>query len=293
MTIASRNFRGLVQPRWDQGFHACVGLDTDFDKIPEKHRIPGSGLSKWAVEETVVQYNRSIITATRDIVACYKPNRAFYAKHGIPGHYALNRTVGLIRELAPEIPVIVDGKWGDIGATDEAYRDEALGFGADAVTLSPYMGEVDSLDRFFAVEGWGCFVLCMTSSKGSGEIQRMDVSGDMVPGGYMQLYQYVAHRVVDWQTRSAATLGLVVGATAPQELVEIRKLVGYDMMLLIPGAGKQGGDEAVCARIARRNFLINNSSKCIFASEGSDYPDAARSVVLQMNKKIHAGLTAA
>jgi orotidine-5'-phosphate decarboxylase len=302
---AARNFRELRDARIAQGFHVCVGLDLDYEKIPVEERFAN-------IEETLVAYARKIVEATHDSVACYKPNMAFYegvvglaTKMGRPewiaqGLFALRRIIQMIHELAPTVPVILDFKRGDIADSNNGPLEMALALGADAITVHGYLGEIASVDRFTAVEGLGVIVLCRTSSPGSVEFQNLYVShpdGDDLDEMPL-LYEYVAERVADWQTRAKASLGIVLGATALGELTKVCLNVGDELLKLVPGVGKQGGtafDVAQCfGQLRLKNFVINNSSGVTFAKrqEGETAGDAARRVVLQMNVDIKKGYAA-
>src|SRR3989338_1666623 len=162
--MAERNFRQLLESQWEQGKFLCVGLDSDLEKIPEAARIDGT-------RESIVNFNRRIVDATRDIVCAYKPNTAFYESHGDEGGNALRETIQYIRDQAPEIPVILDAKRGDIGNTNEGYTASAFDhLHADAITVQPYPGK-DALQPFLDRKDKGVIVWCRTSNKGGSEFQ--------------------------------------------------------------------------------------------------------------------------
>lgn len=293
--MGTRNFRALLQARWDQELYVCVGLDTNPTRIPESARLSN-------LEETIVGFNSRILEAVGDIVATVKPNSAFYEgvanttrpEDFAAGFCALRRTFEKLQEKAPNVPGILDFKRGDIGASNNGYIGYASGMHADAVTVHPYLGE-ESLRPLLDIEGLGIFVLCRTSNPGGGEFQDrlvVPLPEDDLGDEPMPFYLYVAARVATWQTRAKASLGLVTGATYPDEIAQVRARIGYDMPLLIPGVGKQGGDLAAAVQAAGRNFVVNNSSGVTFASKGPDYAAAARAVVEKMNDDIAAALVA-
>ncbi|MDZ7726578.1 MAG: orotidine-5'-phosphate decarboxylase [Candidatus Campbellbacteria bacterium] len=268
----SRNFREMIGRHWSRGNFVCVGLDTDFDKIPKVAKGNKSHYSPEDISSVVVSYNKRIIEATRDLVCAYKLNTAFYEKHGANGLDALRQTIDYILETAADVPVILDAKRADIGNSNEAYAEAAFAsLRADAITVHPYLGHA-ALEPFLAQRNKGIFVLCRTSNSGAGEFQDLSV------GNNEPLYLRVARNVADiWN--KYGNCALVVGATFPKELGEIRKTVG-NLPILIPGIGVQGGDlkEVVNAGKDSRGMgmIINSSRGIIFASEGDNYAEAAR-----------------
>ncbi len=284
----TRNFRAMLEAKWDAGKFVCVGLDSEFGKIPKSAHRSGNE-SEVDVANTIVAFNRAIVEATKDLVCAYKPNAAFYEAHGPDGLVALHRTIVDIRALAPDVPVIFDAKRADIGNTNNGYAMEAFDFlRADAITVHPYFG-AEALQPFLARAEKGVIVLCHTSNKGAGELQDVDVSGDVVPGGYMPLYKYIAHRVAREWNRNG-NCALVVGATYPDQLREVREVVG-DMPILIPGVGKQGGDVEKTVAAGKdsrgRGMVINSSSGVIFASKESDFAEAARAETEKLHHLIN------
>lgn len=275
--MTDRNFRQMLEAQWSRGNFVCVGLDSEFGRIPESARRSGDGCEV-SVPNTIVAFNRAIVEATRDIVCAYKPNAAFYEAHGAEGIASLHRTIADIHALAPDVPVILDAKRADIGNTNAGYVDAAFGFlRADAITVHPYLG-AEALQPFLARADKGVFVLCKTSNPGAGEFQDGVISGDGVPGGHMPLYAYVAYRVSrEWDKNG--NCGLVVGATYPGQLREVREAVG-DMPILIPGIGAQGGDVEKTVAAGKdsrgRGMIVNSSRGIIFASKGADFAEAAR-----------------
>ncbi len=273
----SRNFRELLEAKWSEGKFVCVGLDSEFGKIPESARRPGNERDI-DVANTIVEFNRAIVEATKDIVCAYKPNIAFYEAHGSEGLAALHRTIVDIHILAPDVPVILDAKRADIGNTNNGYCQMAFEWlGADAITVHPYFG-ADALQPFLDRADKGVIVLCRTSNPGAGEFQNLSVGGE-------PLYRFVARYVAsEWWNRNG-NCAVVVGATYPEELREVRGIVG-DLPILIPGVGFQQKDvpleeqvrQVVSAGKDSRGWgmIINSSRGIIFASKGPDFAEAAR-----------------
>lgn len=281
-----RNFRQLLEARWAEGKFVCVGLDSELRRIP-------ACMAGRNHMDTIRDFNLKIVEATADIALAYKPNLAFYLAHGEAGISALWQTITNIQERAPAIPVILDAKFADIGNTNLGYAQFAFDYlGADAITVHPYLG-AEALGPFLERKDKGIFVLCRTSNKGGSEFQFWDITGDVVPGGYMPLYMYVAHRVSrEWNNNG--NCGLVVGATYPAELQEIYNQIGGALPFLIPGIGAQGGDlektVAVFKRGAGRGMIINSSRGIIFASSGPDFAEAARRETLKLHNAIQQAL---
>lgn len=241
----------------------CIGLDSDIDKIPphlksEKH--------------PQFVFNKTIIDATFDLVCAYKPNVAFYEAEGVQGIAQLRQTISYIKEKYEDLLVILDAKRGDIGNTNEGYVKFAFDYlVADGITLNPYLGK-EALKPFLDSASKGVFILCRTSNSGAGEFQDLQINGK-------PLYQIVAEKVVkEWNYNG--NCGLVVGATYPTELEIVRRIVGDDFPLLIPGIGVQGGDieKTVKAGVSKngQNAIINVSRSIIFASAGKDFAEKAR-----------------
>lgn len=265
-----RNFRQMLEAQWLGGNFVCVGLDSEFGKIPESARRSGNECEV-SVPNTIVAFNRAIVEATKDLVCAYKPNAAFYEAHGAEGIAALHRTIADIHAIAPDVPVILDAKRADIGNTNAGYVEAAFGFlQADAITVHPYLGS-EALQPFLTRAEKGIIVLCRTSNPGAGEFQDLSVNGE-------PLYRFVARRVANEWNRNG-NCALVVGATYPDELREVRELVG-DMPILIPGIGAQGGDVEKTVSAGKdsrgRGMIINSSRGIIFASKGADFAEVAR-----------------
>ncbi|HEX7365266.1 MAG TPA: orotidine-5'-phosphate decarboxylase [Dehalococcoidia bacterium] len=231
----------------------CVGLDPDEKLIPEMD---------------LLDFNKAIIDATSDLVCAYKPNMAFYEAQGIAGLQALLETVKYIPDT---IPIIGDGKRGDIGNTAKAYARALFEhFGFDATTVNPYLGH-DSIEPFLAYADKGVFILCRTSNPGATDFQ------DLADTGGTPLYQTVARKAKEWDRHG--NIGLVVGATYPEELKIIRQLCP-EMPLLIPGIGAQGGDLAAALKngidARGEKAIISISRQILYASRAKDFAKAAR-----------------
>lgn len=251
------------------GSLVCLGLDSDTSKIPH-------GTSQ-------LQFNQTIIDATHDLVAAYKPNTAFYEAAGAAGVQVLKDTCDYIRAVAPNVLIILDAKRADIGNTNVGYVQFAYDYlGADAVTLQPYLGG-EALEPFLVREDKGAIILCRTSNDGSGEFQDQIV-------GTKKLFEYVAETVTrDWNANKNCML--VVGATYPEEAQAIREAVGDDMWFLVPGVGAQGGDLQALMAAAQNSrgtgLLINSSRGIIFASSGPDFAAAARKATETLRNEIN------
>jgi orotidine-5'-phosphate decarboxylase len=252
----------------------CVGLDPEIERFP---RLVADHASP------IFQFNKAIIDATADLVCAYKPQFAHYAAYEAEDQ--LERTIEYIHRAYPGIPVILDSKRGDIGNTAERYAIEAFErYGADAVTVNPYLGG-DSLEPFLRREDRGVVVLCRTSNPGARDLQDLAVGE-----GGRRLYHVVAQMAATrWNGRGNCLL--VVGATYPQELAEIRQIVG-EMPLLVPGVGAQGGDVAQVVRngqtAAGTGLLVSSSRGILYASSGEDFASAARAAALSLRDQINA-----
>ena len=249
------------------GSCVCVGLDPDPSKMPI---------------DDVFEFNRSIIDATHDLVAAYKPQIAFYEAMGISGLEALDRTIAHIRDVAPQVFVLMDAKRGDMGNTAQAYAKAMFEFwDVDACTVYAYQG-TEAVAPFLEYEGRGVFVVCRTSNPSSIEVQDIvdRASGDLV-------YERVAKLVVEL---SPANVGLVVGATYHEELSSLRRAYP-DTPFLIPGVGAQGGDASEARARGGHNILINSSRGILYASQSkSGFDTAARRAVEEMRAEIELGL---
>ena len=250
----------------------CVGLDPEIERFPPRIRAEAS---------PIFQFNRAVIDATADLVCAYKPQFAHYAAYEAEDQ--LERTIEYIHRVHPGVPVILDAKRGDIGHTAERYAIEAFErYGADAVTVNPYLGG-DSLEPFLRHTERGVLILCRTSNPGAGDLQDLRVEG-------RPLYQVVAELAARrWNVHGNCLL--VIGATYPRELAEVRALVG-DMPLLVPGVGAQGGDvEQVVASGCTRSgtgLIVSSSRAILYASAADDFAQAARAATASLRDKINA-----
>jgi len=261
----------LLQTCREQNSLLCVGLDPDPDQLPESvHSAP----------DPVLAFNQAIVEATAGWAAAFKPNIAFYEALGPAGLGTLQRTIAFVHQQTRAL-VIVDAKRNDVGHTSAAYARAIFDLlDADAVTLNPYLGS-DALAPFLERRDRGCFILCRTSNPGAGEFQDLPVDG-------RPLYQVVAEHVRRWNERG--NCGLVVGATYPQELAQVRALCP-EMPFLIPGVGAQQGDLAQAVRAgvdrAGERILVNVARTVLYASAGPDFAEAAARVAHQTWEAIH------
>jgi orotidine-5'-phosphate decarboxylase len=246
----------------------CVGLDPNPEIIPQ-------GIS-------ILEFNKSIIDATADLVCAYKPNFAFYEVLGAEGYDILKNTVDYIPD---DIPVIGDAKRGDIGNTAKAYAKAIFSnLNFDATTVNPYLG-FDSIEPFIKYKDKGVFILCCTSNPGSADFQSFRYQTGKQS---FALFELVSSKASEWN--EYGNIGLVIGATCPQKLKNIRAN-NPDMPLLIPGIGAQEGDleKVVLYGIdaTREKAIINSSRQIIFASSGNDFAEAARQATLDLRSQIN------
>jgi orotidine-5'-phosphate decarboxylase len=247
----------------------CVGLDPDPSKLPAAVQDK---------DNPVLYFNKAIIDATADLVCVYKPNWAFY---GALGACAWPTIKGTLEHVPDNVPVLVDAKVGDIGSTAERYArmffDE---MGADALTVTPYMG-TDAVEPFTAYRDKGVILVCLTSNPGADDFEKQQLADG-------PLYEYVARQAQVWNT--AGNCGLVVGGTQPEHMARMRALVP-EMPFLIPGIGAQGGDlEAAVAKGQNADgagIMVNSSRGIIYASDGPDFAEAARQAVLELRDRIN------
>ena len=248
----------------------CVGLDPEPSKFPAAMKGDAS---------CIFDFCAAIVDATKDLVIAFKPQIAYFAAHRAEAQ--LERLMAHIKAVAPEVPVILDAKRGDIGSTAEQYAREAFErYQADAVTLSPFMG-FDSIEPYLRYPDKGAILLCRTSNPGGDELQAQRLAGATgQPGEF--LYERIA-RLAQGEWNRTGQLGLVVGATYPQEIARVRELAPT-LPLLIPGVGAQGGDARATVQAARRGaapIIVNSSRAVLYASAGSDFAAAARQVAIQ------------
>jgi len=260
----------------------CVGLD------PEPAKFPGA----WRGDASrIFDFCAAIADATRDLVLAFKPQIAYFAAHRAEDQ--LERLIAHLRATAPEVPVILDAKRGDIGATAEQYAREAFErYGADALTLSPFMG-FDSIEPYLRWDGKGLFLLCRTSNPGGDDLQSQPLADGE------RLYERIA-RLAAGPWNRGRRLGLVVGATYPGEIERVRELAPT-LPLLIPGVGAQGGDAAATVRAGRRGdagattgaIVVNSSRAILYASAGDDFAAAARAAAAATRLALNAARDAA
>lgn len=252
----------------------CVGLDPDVQRFP---------LHLQSRPNAIIAFNRAIIEATADLVCAFKPNLGFFLAHGEAGIQALVET----RRMVPaHIPVILDAKVGDIASTAEAYARAYFDlWGFDAVTAHPFLGG-DSLVPWLGYQDRAVFILAKTSNPGGGDLQDLVVEEGSVRE---PLYLHVAARVARWQEQYG-TCGLVVGATYPRQLGEIRQRCP-DLPILVPGIGAQSGDLAATLGAGLdaqgSGLLINASRAVLYASNGEDFAEAARGAALHLRDQIN------
>lgn len=306
----------MLEAQWAKGHFVCVGLDSEYDLLPGAVRRGNTP------EDAVLNFNRGLIQGLSDVVAAFKPNAAFYNRKGSNLRQALVDTFAFSVTMAPGVVRILDGKRGDIGNSNRGYVEEADMVDADAETINPFMGadpysdpaKSDGLEPFLRTPR-GAFILCRTSNKCAARMQdclvlvtnvemseffpegcdpdlpkfcgwvRLDTRGVLMPY-YQKIALEVSRR---WNTND--NCGLVVGATVPNQLRIVRRLVGDDMVLLLPGAGKQAADlvAALEAGLTAKGdgILVNASRSVIFAANDHTYATAARAEVVRMNAVIN------
>ncbi|MFS2026479.1 orotidine-5'-phosphate decarboxylase [Massilia sp. GER05] len=269
------NFIDKLNAAWKRNDSLlCVGLDPDTARFPAHLQGRPDG---------IVAFCKAIIDATADLACAFKPQIAYFAALGAEDQ--LEAICRYLRENYSHIPLILDAKRGDIGATAHQYAREAFDrYGADAVTVNPYMG-FDSVEPYMEWKDRGVIVLCRTSNAGGSDLQFLDVGGQ-------PLYQHVARLVAEKWNRNGQC-ALVVGATFPEELAQVRAIVG-DMPLLVPGIGAQGGDIEATVKSGRTaagtGMMINSSRAIIYAQPqgDEDFAAAARRVALATRDAINA-----
>ncbi len=258
----------------------CVGLDPEPTKFPD--HIKGDA-------NKIYDFCAAIVDGTADLAIAFKPQIAYFSAHRAEGQ--LERLMEHMRRVAPHVPIILDAKRGDIGSTAEQYAMEAFErYGADAVTLSPFMG-FDSVQPYLKHHEKGAFLLCRTSNPGGDDLQNQRLAS---VDGQPLLYEHVA-RLAQGPWNLNGQLGLVVGATYPKEIERVRVLAPT-LPLLIPGVGAQGGDAAATVKAAMSGpqgdapgrIIVNSSRAILYASSGPDYTQAARRVALQTRDVLNA-----
>ena len=247
----------------------CVGLDPD----PKLMAIPD-----------ILDFNRAVVAATKDLVCAYKPNMAFYEAQGSAGIIALEATVAYIRDQAPDVIVLGDGKRGDIGSSNTQYAKALFDtWGVDAATFNGYAG-VEALGPFIEYADRGIIIWCRSSNEGARELQDQALGGDG-----KRLFEHVAESAVRWDRTS--TIGLVVGATYPEDLARVRE-IAPDMPILLPGVGAQEGQlrASVLAGIdpAGRNLIVSSSRGVTYASkEPAIFERAARAAADDLRQLVN------
>jgi orotidine-5'-phosphate decarboxylase len=303
-----RDFRSLLEQRWQRDCLVCIGLDPDWDLIPAslksdrgQERDPG---------DVLYDFGKAIIDATCELAGTYKPQASYYERWGAAGYTALQRTVAYLDQVGPAIPRILDAKRGDNYRSNRGYAIsifEHLGF--DAVTLHPYLGGLE-LRPFLEQRHKGCIVNCRNSNPDAAELQDLLVLlqqhqvGALVTGPagatdpsrlepyrrdtayHFPLYLVVALRVANhWNINGNCCL--VVGATYPDEAREIRRVVGDEIPFLVPGVGSQGGDVEGAVKACRNSrgegLIVSSSSGIIHASQGADFAERAREEAAKLN----------
>lgn len=270
----------LRQAERQNGSLLCVGLDPDPAKFPADYKNQSS---------KIYDFCAAIVDATADLALAFKPQIAYFAAHRAEAQ--LEQLVAHIRAVAPHVPVILDAKRGDIGNTAEQYALEAFErYGADAVTLSPFMG-LDSVQPYLKYHDKGAFLLCRTSNPGGDDFQAQRLSS--VPGEPL-LYEHIA-QLAQGPWNLNGQLGLVVGATYPAEIERVRTLAPT-LPLLIPGVGAQGGDALATVKAGWHEngpIIVNSSRAILYASAGTDFAQAARQEAIKTRDVLNAARSAA
>jgi orotidine-5'-phosphate decarboxylase len=265
-------FMQALRARWDEADSlVCVGLDPEPEKFP----------ARFADDvDAVFDFCRAIVDATAEFACAFKPQIAHFAALGAED--ALHRLIAYIHAAHPGVPVILDSKRGDIGSTAQRYASEAFDrYAADAVTVNPYLGR-DSVQPFLDRADKGVVILCRTSNPGAGDLQDLIVDG-------RPLYQHVAETIArDWNAHG--NCALVVGATWPEQLREVRAIVG-DMPFLVPGVGAQGGDVAAVIGNAKTTdgtgLVVSSSRAILYASRRDDFAEAAANAARSLRDEIN------
>ncbi len=250
----------------------CVGLDPEPARFPARLQNEPDG---------IFTFCREVVDATADLVCCFKPQIAHFAARS--AEHQLQRLIAHIHAKHPQVPVILDAKRGDIGSTAKHYASEAFErYEADAVTLNPYLGG-DALQPFLDRADRGCVILCHTSNPGAAKLQELDVGG-------RPLYQHVAATAArEWNANG--NCALVVGATYPEQLAQVRSIVGDAMPLLVPGIGTQGGDVQAVVSHGRDShgagLMISASRAVLYAASDGEFAAAARAEAARLREEIN------
>lgn len=269
-------FMQTLRERWQRADSlVCVGLDPEPAKFPARFQD---------APDAVFAFCRDIADATAEYACAFKPQIAHFAALGAED--ALQRLIAHLHARHPGVPVILDSKRGDIGSTAQHYASEAFQrHAADAVTVNPYLGR-DSVQPFLDHADKGVVILCRTSNPGASDLQDLEVAH---ASGTRPLYQHVAETIArDWNAHG--NCALVVGATWPRQLREVRAIVG-DMPFLVPGVGAQGGDvEAVVTNAKTTDgtgLMVSSSRAILYASQGEDYAQAATAAARELRDAIN------
>lgn len=268
------NFVEALRARWQSANSLlCVGLDPEPAKFPQRYRNDA---------DAVFAFCRETVDATADLVCAFKPQFAHFAALGSDGCAALERIIAYIHAHHPDIPVILDAKRGDIGSTAAQYATECFDrYGADAVTVNPWLGQ-DSVQPFLDRSGKGVIVLCRTSNPGAADFQDLEVDGEAL---FLRVARAVAN---DWNR--AGNCALVVGATWPAQLAQVRARVG-DLPILVPGIGTQGGGVEATVRSgldgAGTGLMVSASRSILYAALGNDHGEAARRAASSLREEIN------
>ena len=277
-------FEQLQGAERQNGSLLCVGLDPEPGKFPAGMKGDASKIFDFCAQ---------IVDATADLAISFKPQIAYFAAHRAEDQ--LEKLMQHMRRHAPHVPVILDAKRGDIGATAEQYAIEAFErYGADAVTLSPFMG-FDSVQPYLKHHGKGAFLLCRTSNPGGDDLQNQRLAS---VEGQPLLYEHVA-TLAQGPWNLNGQLGLVVGATYPVEIERVRSLAPT-LPLLIPGVGAQGGDAVATIKAGYRQsqgvttgaVIVSSSRAILYASSGDDFAQAARKEAIRTRDVLKAAAQA-
>ncbi|MES2632660.1 MAG: orotidine-5'-phosphate decarboxylase [Pseudomonadota bacterium] len=266
----------LRQAEQQSGSMLCVGLDPEPSRFPAHMKGDAS---------KIFDFCARIVDATADLVIAFKPQIAYFAANRAEDQ--LERLMAHMRAVAPHVPVILDAKRGDIGSTAQQYAREVFErYGADCVTLSPFMGR-DSVEPYLEYPGKGAFLLCRTSNPGGDDFQSQRLSS---VAGEPLMYEHIA-RLAQGPWNSNGQLGLVVGATYPAEIERVRA-IAPTLPLLIPGVGAQGGDAIATVKAGWRPdapIVVNSSRAVLYASSGEDFADAARREAIRTRDLLASG----
>lgn len=263
-------FTELLKAKWDENKFVCIGLDSDYEKIPQVVK------EKTLVDEAIFLFNKGIIDATYDLVCAYKINSAFYESVGVDGWKALEKTCAYIKQVCPDVPLILDVKRADIGNTNSHYAKAFFNnLNADAITINPYPGK-DALMPFLEYRDKGIIVWLGASDPGGEKFQDLLVGESNRP-----LYQVIAKQIVEsWNING--NCAVVVGATYPNQLKEVRDIVG-DMPILVPGVGAQGGD---LENTLKNGLDSNKQGLIISSSRGIIFAGNVRQATLSLHEQI-------